>query len=204
MNKVNKVKKKNDKNKLYGIIAIIVIVIVLIPIFVYISINSSNKEIEDEFDKEGYQTSKEDAFYRKVTTNNTLDDYYNDIASGTSSEYQEYYYSKQSNDFIELKMVYKNKVNTSLSITTNLETDELLYNYELTYKTAHLILEGTSKDNYNCNVIVNNQVQEDTVKKYCDLIIDEINEYNVVKEDLLKNQKIRDLSKENSWQIKEK
>ena len=192
---MNKKRKKNNKY-IYLYLTIGVIVgIFLISAAVYISIKGTNKKIEEEFAKEGYKTDTKDAFYRKVTTNNTLDDYYKDMTSGVDSEYQEFYYSKQSNDFIELKMIYSNKVSTSLSISTNLETQELTYNYELAYKTAHLLLEGSSKNNYVCNVIDNNKVQEETVEKYCDLIIDEINDYNTVKEELLKNEQIKDLSK---------
>ena len=191
---MSKRKKKDNKKIIYGIIIAVIALLVLVPIFVYISVKGSNKEIEEEFNKEGYTTTKQDAFYRKVTTNNTLDEYYSDIAEGISSEYQEYYYSKQSNDFIELRMIYKNNVTTSLNITSDLHTNELIYNYELSYKTAHLILEGSSKDDYTCNVIVNNKVDQDTVKKYCNMIIDEINAYNIVKQELLKNEKIKDLS----------
>lgn len=190
-----KKQKKSNNIYLYIIIGVIVSIFVVSSI-IYITINGTNKKIDDEFAKEGYNTTPKDAFYRKVVTNNTLDDYYKDMLSETDSEYQEYYYSKQSNEFIELKMLYKSKVSTSLTISTNLETNELTYNYELAYKTAHLLLEGSSKENYNCNVIDNNKVQTETVKNYCDLIIDEINDYNVVKEELLKNNQIRDLSKE--------
>lgn len=190
-----KQKKKQDNKLLYKIIIGTVIIMILIPIIVYISIKGTNKEIEEEFNKEGYTTSKEDAFYRKITTNNTLDDFYSSMASKNDAEYQEFYYAKQSNDFIELKMIYKNNVSTSLNIITNLETNELTYSYELAYKTAHLLLEGTSKEDYSCKIIDNNRVQEDVVKKYCDLVIEEINEYNEVKNDLLKNNKIGNLSK---------
>lgn len=191
-------KIKRDNSILKKVIIGIIILIILIPIIVYITIKGTNKGIEKEFNKEGYTTSKEDAFYRKITTNNTLDDFYNAMASKNDSEYQEFYYAKQSNDFIELKMIYKNNVSTSLNIITNLETNELTYSYELAYKTAHLLLEGTSKEDYSCKVIDNNRVQEDIVQKYCDLIIDEINEYNEVKDNLLKNNKIGNLSKKNN------
>lgn len=194
-------KKRNNKNSnsiLCKIIIGVIVSILLISAIIYVIINGTNKKLEKEFAKEGYTTTPKDAFYRKIVTNNTLDDYYKDMASGNDTEYQEFYYSKQSNDFIELKMIYRNKVSTSLSISTNLETEEVTYNYELAYKNAHLLLEGSSKENYNCNVIDNNKVQSDTVKNYCDLIIDEINDYNLVKEELLKNNQIRDLSKENN------
>ena len=191
-------KIKRDNSILKKVIIGIIILIILIPIIVYITIKGTNKGIEKEFNKEGYTTSKEDAFYRKITTNNTLDDFYNAMASKNDSEYQEFYYAKQSNDFIELKMIYKNNVSTSLNIITNLESNELTYSYELAYKTAHLLLEGTSKEDYSCKVIDNNRVQEDIVQKYCDLIIDEINEYNEVKDNLLKNNKIGNLSKKNN------
>ncbi len=193
-----KKKKKQDNNLMIKIIIGIVVIIILIPIVTYISLKGSNRELDEEFNKEGYTTTNEDAFYRKITTNNTLDDFYNAMASNYDAEYQEFYYAKQSNDFIELKMIYKNSVSTSLNIITNLETNEVTYSYELAYKTAHLLLEGTSKEDYSCKVIDNNRVQEDVVKKYCDLMIDEINEYNEVKDDLLKNNKIGDLSKKNN------
>ena len=190
--------KKNNKKIIYSIIIIVIILLIIVPLFVYISVNSSNKEIEEEFNKEGYKTSKEDAFYRQITTNNTLDEYYEDVANEKDSEYQEFYYSKLANDFIEVKMLYKNKVNTTLNITTDLKTNELEYNYELAYKNAHLILEGNSKDNYACNVITNNKINSDTVTKYCNMIIEEINDYNTVKDELLKNKKIKDLSDSSS------
>ncbi len=185
---------KNNKKIIYSIIFIVIILLIIVPLVVYISVNNDNKEIEEEFNKEGYQTSKEDAFYRQITTNNTLDEYYEDVANEKDSEYQEFYYSKLANDFIEVKMLYKNKVNTTLNITTDLKTNELEYNYELAYKDAHLILEGTSKDNYACNVITNNKIKSDTVTSYCNMIIEEINDYNKVKDELLKNKKIKDLS----------
>lgn len=189
---------KNNKKIIYSIIFIVIILLIIVPLVVYISVNNDNKEIEEEFNKEGYQTSKEDAFYRQITTNNTLDEYYEDVANEKDSEYQEFYYSKLANDFIEVKMLYKNKVNTTLNITTDLKTNELEYNYELAYKDAHLILEGTSKDNYACNVITNNKIKSDTVTSYCNMIIEEINEYNKVKDELLKNKKIKDLSDSSS------
>ena len=190
-----KKQKKSNNIYIYIIIGVFLSVFVISAI-IYITINGTNKKLDDEFAKEGYNTTPKDAFYRRVVTNNTLDDYYRDMQSETDSEYQEFYYSKQSNEFIELKMLYKNKVSTSLNISTNLETGELTYNYELAYKTAHLLLDGSSKENYNCNVIDNNKVQPETIKNYCDLIIDEINDYNTVKEELLKNNQIRDLSQD--------
>lgn len=195
---MKKNRKSNQNQYIYKIVIIIIVLLIIVPFIVYISVSSSNKEIAAEFKKEGYNTSNQDAFYRKVTTGNTLDDYYNDIANEIDSQYQEFYYSKESNDFIELKMIYKNKVSTTLNITTDLKTDELEYNYELAYKDAHLLIEGNSKNDYTCNVIANNKVEEKLVTQYCNMVIEEINEYNQVKQELMKNQKIKDLSEDNS------
>ena len=193
--------KKNNNNKdnknLVKIIIIIIIVLIIIPFIIYINYSEKNKKIENEFKKEGYNTTKEDAFYRKITTDNTLDDYYEKMKNNIDTEYQEYYYAKQSNDFIEVKMKYYNNVSTSLNIASNLEKNTITFSFELAYKEAHLLLEGSSKDDYNCNIINNNKVKSDIVERYCNMIIDEINSFNKVKEDLLKNDKIRDLSNKN-------
>ena len=65
-----KKKKKQDNNLMIKIIIGIVVIIILIPIVTYISLKGSNRELDEEFNKEGYTTTNEDAFYRKITTNN--------------------------------------------------------------------------------------------------------------------------------------
>ena len=191
--------KQQAKKKSLSLKELIIILsiatIIIVPISIYCVEKSKENKITEEFTKEGYKTSKDDAFYRKIVTGNTLASYYEDISNKVDTQYQEYYYSKESNDFIELKMIYKNEVTTTLNISSDIETNLLTFNYELTYKDAHLILYGNSEDNYECEIVVNKKVSDETVQKYCDMIIDEINNFNSVKEELLKNKKINNITK---------
>ncbi len=183
----------NKEKGSFGLIIIIIIGSILVA-SVIIGIEVSNsKKIAKEFSKEGYETTSEDIFYKKIVSGNTLDDYYKDIANKKDSYYEEYYFSKESNDFIELKLLYQQDVSTTLNIISNLENGETEFNYELAYKTSHLLIEGNSTNNYECKIIDNNKVDMDTVSGYCDMIMDEINNFNDIKNDLLKNDKIRSL-----------
>lgn len=187
--------KKKSLSLKEWIIILAIATIIIVPISIYCVEKNKENKITEEFTKEGYKTSKDDAFYRKIVTGNTLASYYEDISNKVDTQYQEYYYSKESNDFIELKMIYKNEVTTTLNISSDIETNLLTFNYELTYKDAHLILDGNSEDNYECEIVVNKKVSDETVQKYCDMIIDEINNFNSVKEELLKNKKINNITK---------
>lgn len=185
---------KNSNNVIKITIAVIAFIIIL-SFVIYILYNNSNNETLEEFNKEGFDSTKQDLFYKKILTNNTLEDFYKDMANKKDSEYQEFYFSKDSTEYIELKMIYKNGISTSLNITNNLQKNETNYNYELSYKTAHLLIEGNSNNDYECQIIKNNNVSTEIAKKYCDMIQDEIIEFNDSKEDLLKNEKIRALIK---------
>ena len=193
MKKKRKSKKKN--NNILILIPIILIVVFLI-IFGIIE-NQSSSELNKALKQEGYSTgTNEDAFYKKIVTNNTLDDYYNDIAGNRESKYEEYYFAKESYDFIEVKLTYKDGVSTSLNITSNLRTKEVKYNYELAYKNAYLILEGDSSDDYTCRSVVKDNVSKESMDTYCNMIAEEINIFLKRREDVLNNQKIQEILNE--------
>lgn len=183
-------KRKKKNTKLYIFISILTLSIIIVLVLI---LYNSNKDLEDVLNKEGYTTEDESAFYKKVITNNTLDDYYNDIANSRDSEYEEYYFSKESNDFIELKMSFQNKVTTSLNITSDLKDLNTSYNYELTYKDAHLLLEGNDNTDFTCNVVLNEKVNSDTINTYCNMIKQEIKTFTDRRTNLLKNKKIQEI-----------
>lgn len=183
-------KRKKENTKFY---TIIVIVIFLLIIVLGLVLSNNNKELEDVLNKEGYTTEDESAFYKKIVTNNTLDDYYNDITNSRDSEYEEYYFSKESNDFIELKMSFQNNVTTSLNITSDLKNLSTSYNYELTYKDAHLLLEGNDSTDFTCNIVLNEKVNSDTINTYCNMIKQEIETFTDRRTNLLKNKKIQEI-----------
>lgn len=182
-------KKRKKQNNMPIVIAIITAFIISILLFLGMRQTSEEKT----FDDEGYETTEEEAFYKKVLTNNTLDDYYQDISNNKDSSYQEYYVSKKSYQFIELKLDYQQEVNKTLNITSDLRTGDVNFNYEVTYKSAHLILEGNSKDNYTCQIVTMKNVKDSNVQEQCNEIMKEISTFLTKKEELLQNKKISDI-----------
>lgn len=186
---------KNKKKLPLKILILTLLIVVFIIFIAYVLYSSSKNEILGEFNKEGYDSTNKDLFYKKITTDNTLEDFYNDMSNNTDTAYQEFYFSKDSTEFIELKMLYKSGVSTSLNITSDLKNNDTKFNYELSYKEMYLILEGNDKNDYDCNIVKNNNISQEIVKKYCDMIIDEIDNFETEKAELLKNEKIKALIK---------
>ena len=176
------------KKKTYNLTFIAVIVLCLGIILSLLYYSSREQIVKRELNKEGYTTSKEDAFYHQIVSNNTLDDYYNDIASNKDSLYEEFYVSKESNSLIELKMYYQNQINTTLNILSKLNSDYVNFNFELSYQDSSFILEGNSSNNYECDVIEEKNVSKDSINYYCDYIKDEIENYLQKKYKLLQNE----------------
>jgi hypothetical protein len=183
-------KRKKDKKLLYiGIFVIIFIILIILGIY----LSKDNDELKSELKKDGYTTEESDAFYKKIVTNNTLDDFYDDLSNNKETSYEEYYFSKDSYDFIELKMSYKDGITTTLNITSALRTLEVNFNYELSYNSTHLIIEGDSTDEYTCKTVVQEGISDATVSTYCDAINSEITTFLNRRTELLSNQKIQEL-----------
>ncbi len=180
----NKRKEKNIAlNILISIFVILLLLIAIVAIF-------KEDEVYTELQNEGYNTETDDAFYKKILTNNTLNEFYNDMNSGRNTKYQEVYVSKESYEYIELLMIYNEGVTTTLTISSNLKSNELNYNFELSYKKMYLLLEGTEENNYDCNVTVNRNVKKDTETKYCNIIKDQISDFLESKVVLQNNQSL--------------
>ena len=183
--------KKQDNQKNLWIIGIVVLTVFIIISLIFSAFSKS--EIDRELKKEGYTTTREDPFYKKITTNNTLDDYYNDISNHTDSSYEEYYLQKESLNFIELKMNYQNSQTTTLNITSALKKEEIEFTYELSSSNTYLLLEGNSSNQYDCEIINKQNINNNTVQDICDSIIDDITIFIERKNELLSNQKVQEI-----------
>lgn len=184
--------KEKRKKRIIAIVAAVILLILIVLII--LSESNTSNQLEKELSKDGYTTeNNEDSFYKKVITNNTLDDYYQDIANNNNSEYEEYYFAKESYDFIELKMTYQNEENKVINITSNLKNFETNYNFELSYQNTYLLIEGNNTDDYSCHIIRNNNISEEDINNYCKEVKKEIQQYESRKEELLKNEKIREI-----------
>ena len=185
-------KRKNKKQENNTIMTILISIFVFLVVVVLVAAVTKKDEVYQELEDEGYYTETEDAFYKKILTNNTLNEFYNDMNSGRNSTYKEVYVSKTSYDYIELEMIYTDGMTTTLTISSNLKSNELNYNYEMSYNNAYLLIDGTDKNNYACNVNVNRNVKKETENKYCSLIKNKIQEYLNNKVELINNQNLID------------
>ena len=183
-------KRKNKKQEKNIMLTILVSIFIILLLLILIVTVSTKDEVYNELENEGYYTETDDAFYKKVLTNNTLNEFYNDMNSGRNTKYQEVYVSKTSYDYIELLMIYNDGVTTTLTISSSLKSNELNYNFELSYNKQYLLLEGTEENNYDCEVTVNRNVKKETEKKYCNLIKEQINDFLSSKTQLLNNQNL--------------
>ena len=183
-------KRKNKKQEKNIMLTILVSIFIILLLLILIVAVSTKDEVYNELENEGYYTETDDAFYKKVLTNNTLNEFYNDMNSGRNAKYQEVYVSKDSYEYIELLMIYNDGVTTTLTISSSLKSNELNYNFELSYNKQYLILEGTEKNNYACNVAVNRNIKKDTETKYCNIIKNQINDFLASKVQLQNNQNL--------------
>ena len=189
-----KKKKRNKDSNKYLIITIIFVVITLILLFLSSMKDKNQPTILDELEKEGFSTKIDDIYYKNILTNNTIDEYYDDIKNGINSEYEEYYITKDTHDFIELKMYYKDKVNSVLNINSLLKSEEIKYNYEISYNKSRLLIEGTYKDTFICKPIIKDNIKDETLDNICNNIKNEINIYIDRKKEMLSNKDLKRLA----------
>ena len=196
-----KKKKKDNKMTYYILGSIAVISIVILLLYA----NKANVELKDSLEKDGYGTiDNNDAFYKKIVSKRSLDEYYDDVSNKVDSEYEEYTISKESYDFIELKMEYKNGVNTVLSINSNLKGNNVQYNFELSYGTSHILMEGGTKNKYACDIIDQQNASDNTVQLYCNQIADEIKGYLDKRTLVLNNPKLNEVLNQPKKEVIEK
>lgn len=192
-------KKKKKDNKLLFYIGIGTLIIIII-----FSIYASRDygELKESLEKDGYETiDNNDAFYKKVVSKKNLEQYYEDMSNGVDSEYEEYTISKESYDFVELKMKYENSVNTVLSINSNLKGTKVQYNFELSYGSSHILMEGGSENKYACDVIDQQNASDDTIQYYCNQISDEVKAYLNKRTAVLNNPKLNDVLKQPTKEV---
>ena len=185
-------KKKNSMLKYYYIMGALLILAVILLAIYFSEENQMNRSMKQE----GYTTEEsEDPFYKKITTGNTLDDYYNSLAMNKDSAYEEYYLQKDSYMFLEQKLVYQNEATTALNISSDLRNLSTTFNYELSYKEAYLLMEGDSSENSNCKIIIKKNITQESIQNACNQVQNELDTFFLRRAELLKNEKVQELIK---------
>ena len=185
-------KKRNKNNLLRNIIITCFIIIIIIIVFFYY-LETGKTEEEKVLKEEGYTTTIDDAFFKKIVTNNTLDDFYNDISNNKDSKYEEYYFAKDSYNYIELKMEYKDQATKTINIQSDLRKLTIDYTYEITKGKTHLLIEGNSSNNNKCSYIIKKGVDDNTSSRACNEVQEEINSFIEKRTELLNNEKVQEL-----------
>ena len=192
---MNRRRKKNKKNNYIIYIAIAIIIFLILIIF-GITSNSDKSELQKELKDAGYVTeNQDDAFYKNITTNNTITEYYDDIMNKKDSKYEEFSLSKESYDYIMLKMEYENDIITVLNVSSNIKEDYIQFSFELTYNDSHILFDGDNSNHYRCNIIAQKEASDSTVETYCDMVREEVKNYETKKAALLKNPNVQKLLK---------
>lgn len=157
------------------IIIISITVILLIGVIMYYTTDETQEEREiyiNNYLKDiGYTYNEETRMFEKTPTNNTLDDFYKAQENNQSTTYQNYYFTLDSYNFIELNMKYTKEVTETFTITSDLKNDTITYNYEITKNNATAILEGEyddKKDNpFTCKVVTLKKLNESHMDQFC-------------------------------------
>lgn len=195
---------KKSKKKTYNKLIIIPIIIFIVFVILGINLNKNHSKMEKELKKEGYETKNEnDAFYKRIESNNTLDDYYNDISNHKDSMYSEYYLSKESHDFIGLKMIYQNEVYMVLNFTSNMKTLDINFTFEMEFDESRILLEGNNNMGFECNTILAKNTSQETIDYYCEDVHKEINEFVEKRSKLLSNPEIKKIIDEPITEVTE-
>ena len=162
-----------NKNILIGVITFIIIVI--LSILMYYTTDQKQEEnelyINSYLNDLGYTYNEEENMYKKITTNNTLDDFYELSSNKKEAYYQEFYFSQESNSFIELNMAYNNDITEVFNINSDLTKQEITYNYEITKNDSSAILEGSYNNNtFTCEIVSLKKLTDNNKEIYCETI----------------------------------
>jgi len=177
------------------IITVVCLVIFVLAVILLNSLSgeSNTKKIKDYITDQGYSTTDDSLFYQKIVSNNTLDDYYNDVDNKKDSTYDEYYFNKDSYSFIELKMIYKNEISQVFNVTSDFTNNKVSYNYEISKNNSSIILDGdyVSGRETSCNINSIKNLSTKNLSEYCTLARSYMNEFISEQEKLLSNKEFK-------------
>ena len=169
---------------------ILLLLLVLTILFIILYFYYSNKDTKfyKELEEIGYKPDDDTNYFEKVETNNTIEEYNKDVKEEKDSKFIKYYVTKDLKTFVELRMNYQEGVSTTLNINSNLKTSKIDYNYELSYKDTYLIFEGNTDNNYECHYVVQENIDQEQMDKYCKYVKEEITNF-ISKRDEFTNKK---------------
>ena len=151
------------------LIVITLIVLSFALFFLNRAFDKNDKEyVESYLEDDGFVLSEDESYYQKVTTKNTMDDYFYEVSKNRSSEYEEFYFYMGTYNFTKLKMNYNDNITNTFTASNDLVNNVITYKYEVVIYSSSIIVGGTYKDDkFKCEVVLNNGITEDSTDIYC-------------------------------------
>ena len=174
------------------------IIIIIIGILMYYTTDQKQEEneiyINNYLNDLGYTYNEEEKMFKKITTNNTLDEFYELSSKNKEAYYEEYYFSLDNNSFIELNMAYKDGITEVFNVTSDLTKQEITYNYEITKDDSSAILEGSYNNNsFKCEIVSLKKLNDDNKDQYCETIREYANKFIEEENQLLNNEEFNNI-----------
>ena len=168
------------------IIIIAVITIVSFLCFTLIFGKSNSGTISDVLEENNYVL--ENDIYRKKVTNNTQEDFYNNIKTNVATDYVEYQYIPSTNMLKCINLKY-DKFYYLCDITEDFNKNTINYSCDSSYGNYQLTVYGEYNSNnnslscYNRNDKINNDITD----IYCGNVKKQVNDFIAESNKLLSN-----------------
>ena len=170
---------------------IIIFLLIIISFFLMAILfgKSNSSIISDTLKKNNYLLDHDN--YRKIVTNNTQEEFYNNIKNNMNSEYIEYQYSINNNELQSTNLRYNNNYYYLCDITENFTKNEFRYSCESIYKNNQLYIKGNYDNNMLSCYNRNDNIDKEIIDKYCIIIKKQIKGFIIERNKLLSNKKFR-------------
>lgn len=170
------------------LIFVVLIIFVLFLCFTFLFGKSNNSIIDDALIDNKYVL--ENDVYRKVVSNNTQEDFYNDIKNNRKSEYIEYQYIPASNLLKGINLKF-DSLYYLCDITEDFSNNKLEYSCNSIYEDKQLNIYGNfnySNNSFSCSNR-DSEISEDITSEYCNEVYKQIEDFIVERNKLFSNKK---------------
>ena len=172
------------------LIIVVIMIFVLFILFTLLFGKSNVAIVSDTLIDNNYVLDGD--VYRKKITNNTQDDFYNNMKNNTRDEYVEYQYITNTNILKSINLKY-DSLYYFCDITEELSSNTLNFSCNSSYDDLQLNIYGDF--DYSSSLLKcynrNDEIDEDITSDYCDKVYDQIQTFIEERNRLLSNIKFK-------------
>ena len=173
------------------IVISVLIIIILFIVFTLLFGKSNSATINDILIDNNYVLDGD--IYRKKVTNNTQNDFYDDIKNNKNSEYIEYQYISNTNILKSINLKF-DSLYYLCDITEEFSNNEIKYSCNSMYNDFQLNIYGDfnlKKNSLDC-YFKNDNITDEISSEYCDKIYNQIQDFVSERNRLLSNKKFKE------------